>query len=73
MTIDRSLTLPYFYAIQPAVLCRRCGADLNGKIRRDTPDGPVCAVDCSPRVFQFALPEPGPETIPASDLREPPA
>lgn len=57
MTIDRTLALPYHYQIQPAVLCRTCGADLTGKLRRDTLDGPECLAGCRPRVFQLALPD----------------
>lgn len=69
--IAREPLLPYFYAIQPRDLCRNCGEDLTGKLRRDTLDGPECLAGCRPRVFQLALPSPGPDRIPASDLREP--
>lgn len=53
-----------FYVVPPAaVLCRRCGAHLNGKLHRDGDDGPECAVPCGPRVFQLALPDPGPARL----------
>lgn len=71
--IDRNPERPRlpFRAVPAVILCHRCGSSLNGRIHRDTPAGPECAVPCGSRTFQLFLPEPGPAAIPACDLRQP--
>ena len=59
-------------AVPQIVPCRRCGADLNGKLRRDTPAGPECAVPCAPKSYQLFL-ETGPRLKPTASPTTPSA